>query len=228
MPFPARDHIIMECEQAICREGIGGSAEYGGLRMEKKYSAKYEETKEALIAFCEIFHQEKCEMSVLIAVAFGGVVLLGLNIVGGNLSGSSRVVFLFLVKYVSMWITAFFAGAILSKTLFRRMMMSTAFGDAQELYRLRIKKRSKPLVVRVDFYEDRIVNDTGTKQAEYSYSNVKKLLESDKAIGFLSDVGPGPKNFFGVPKDAFEDADIEEVKAFLVEKCTGVKKFKKI
>ncbi len=121
--------------------------------MEKKYSAKYEETKEALIAFCEIFHQEKCEMSVLIAVAFGGVVLLGLNIVGGNLSGSSREVFLFLVKYVSMWITAFFAGAILSKTLFRRMMMSTAFGDAQELYRLRIKKRSKPLVVRVDFYE---------------------------------------------------------------------------
>lgn len=196
--------------------------------MEKKYSAKYEETKEALTAFCEIFHQEKSEMSILIFIGIGGVILLGLNIVGGNLSGSSREVAFFLVKYVCLWITAFFVGDILAKTVVRRMMMSTAFGDAQELYRLRIKKRSKPLVVTVDFYEDRIVNDTGTKQAEYSYSNVRKLLESDKAIGFLSDVGPGPKNFFGVPKDAFGDADIEEVKAFLMEKCTGVKKFKKI
>ncbi len=32
----------------------------------------------------------------------------------------------------------------------------------------------------------------------------------------------------GVPKDAFGDSDIEEVKAFLVEKCPHVKKFKKI
>lgn len=196
--------------------------------MEKKYSAKYEETKEALTAFCEIFHQEKSEMSILIFIAVGGVILLGINYVGGNLSGSTREVTMFLVKYVCWWAAAFVIGYTLSKTVVKRMMMSSAFADAQELYRLRIKKRAKPLVVTVDFYEDRIVNDTGTKQAEYSYSNVIKLLESDKAIGFLSDVGPGPKNFFGVPKEAFGDTDIEEVKAFLVEKCTGVKKFKKI
>lgn len=196
--------------------------------MEKKYTAKYEETKEALIAFCEIFHQERSEMTILISIGiFGPLILILVLTAGGVGEGPGGMPF-FLFKFLCVWAAAFFAGDIFAKTIGRAMMMSTARGDAEELAKLRIRKRKEAMVVKVEFYEDRIVNDTGTKQMEYSYSNVKKLLESDKAIGFLSDVGPGPKNFFGVPKEAFGDSDIEEVKAFLVEKCPQVKKFKKI
>ncbi len=197
--------------------------------MEKKYSAKYEETKDVLVAFCEIFHQDKFELSILIGIGIFGSLLLGLVLLSGDPGDGTEGGFVyFLVKYICVWIAVFFAGDTFARTIGKGMMKSTAYGDATELQRLRIKKRDKALIVKVGFYEDRIVNDTGTKQAEYPYDKVKKLLESDKAIGFLCDVGPGPKNFFGVPKDAFGDTDIEEVKKFLVEKCPQVKKFKKI
>ena len=46
--------------------------------MEKKYSAKYEETKEVLAALCEIFHQDKFELSILIGIGAFGSLLLAL------------------------------------------------------------------------------------------------------------------------------------------------------
>lgn len=197
--------------------------------MEKKYSAKYEETKEVLAALCEIFHQDKFELSILIGIGAFGSLLLALVLFSGDPGdGTPGGTAFFLLRYFGIWAASFIVGDIFARTIGKGMMKSTAYGDAVELQRLRIRKRDKALVVRVGFYEDRIVNDTGTKQAEYLYSDVKKLLESDKAIGFLCDVGPGPKNFFGVPKDAFSDCDVEEVKSFLLEKCPKVKKFKKI
>lgn len=197
--------------------------------MEKRYTAKYEETKEALIAFCEIFHQERSEMTILISIGiFGPLILLLMLMSGSPGEGAAGGMPFFLLKFLCVWAAAFFIGDIFARTIGRAMMMSTARGDAEELQRIRIRKRKEALVVKVEFYEDRILNDTGTKQMEYPYSKVRKLLESDKAIGFLAKVGPGPKNFFGVPKEAFGDSDIEEVKAFLVEKCPNVKKFKKI
>lgn len=198
------------------------------MEKEKKYSAKYEETQEVLTALCEIFHQDKLEMSILIGIGIFGAILLVLVLMSGNPGEGVGGLLMFLIKYVCVWIACFFGGDIFVRTIGRSMMKSTAYGDADVLQRIRIKKRKETLIVKVGFYEDQIVNDTGTKQTAYPYADVKKLLESDKAIGFLCDVGPGPKNFFGVPKAAFGDSDIEEVKAFLVEKCPQVKKFKKV
>ena len=214
--------------QEICHCGEMAGKVNGGVRMEKKYSAKYEETKDVLVALCEIFHQDKFELSILIGIGVFGSILLVLMLATGSSGAGAGAIAYFLVKYLCVWAAFFFGGDIFARTIGKSMMKSTAYGDADALQRLRIKKREKALVVEVGFYEDRIVNDTGTKQAEYLYSDIKKLLESDKAIGFLADVGPGPKRYFGVPKDAFYDCDIEEVKTYLVERCPGVKKFKKV
>ena len=191
--------------------------------MSPKYKVKYEETKEALIAFCEIFHQDKCEMTCLVGVGIFGFLVLIMTIVSGTPAN-----LLFYVKFFSVWIAFFFGADILARTLLKRMMFSSAVGDAEELYRVRIAKRPEPLKVSVEFYDDKIVNDTGSKQTVFYYAKVKKLLESEKAIGFLVKDGPGPKIFFGVPNDAFEEGQLDDVKAFLLEKCTNVKKFKQI
>lgn len=196
--------------------------------MEKKYSAKYEETKDVLVALCEIFHQDKFELSILIGIGVFGSILLVLVLASGSPGAQTGAIAYFLVKYLCVWVAFFFGGDIFARTIGKSMMKSAAYGDADALQRLRIKKREKALIVEVGFYEDRIVNDTGTNRVEYPYSDIKKLLESDKAIGFLVDVGPGPKRFFGVPKDAFLDCDVEEVKAYLVDRCPKVKKFKKV
>lgn len=197
--------------------------------MPPKFKAKYEETKQTLIDFCEIFHQEKCEMTTLIAVAIGGAALLVIMLLyadpgGGTVGGLTW----FLIKYICVWAAVFFAADILARTLFKKLMTDMAIGDAEELYHVRIKKRKKPLVVTVGFYDDKIVNDTGTSEAVYMYSKIKKLMETDKVIGFLAKNGPGPKNFFGVPKDALEEGEVEELKAFLLEKCVQVKKIKQV
>lgn len=197
--------------------------------MSPKYTAKYEETKEALIAFCEIFHQERCEMTCLIGVGiFCPIILIMMFLTGNPGGGTVGGTLFFLFKFLCVWIAAFFAADILARTLLRRMMFTSAVGDAEELYRIRIKKRSKPLVVNVEFYEDKIVNDTGTKQSVFYYEKVKKLLESEKAVGFLVKDGPGPKTFFAVPKNALEEGKLEELKTYLLEKCTHIKKFKTI
>lgn len=196
--------------------------------MMPRFSAKYEETKKELLAFCEMFHQEKCEMTVLISVGVVGAALLFIILRYSNPGEGTGGLAFFFVKYICVWIAAFFAGDIAARTFLRKMMMSTAYGDAEELYRIRIKKRSEPLVVNVGFYEDRIVNDTGAKQAVYPYLNIKKILESDKAIGFLAKDGPGPKSFFAVPKESIADGAVEELKAYLLEQCVHVKKIKKI
>lgn len=197
--------------------------------MPPKFTAKYEENKQVLIDFCEIFHQEKCEMTTLISVGVGGTALLVIMLLYANPGGGTTAGLVwFLIKYVCVWAATFFAADIVARTFFRKLMMSMALGDAEELYRVRIRRRTKPLIVNVGFYDDRIVNDTGTNEAVFMYSKIKKLLETDKAIGFLAKNGPGPKNFFGVPKNALKDGDVEELKAFLLEKCVQVKKFKQV
>lgn len=194
-----------------------------------EFSFKYEEDKQVLIDLCEIFHQEKCEMSTLIAVALGGAALLVIELLYANPGGgtASGLAF-FLVKYLCLWAAVFFAADIVARTFFHRLMIDTAIGDAEELYKVRILKREKPMVVKVQFFEDKIVNDTGSKQAVFLCSNVRKILETDKAIGFLVKNGPGPKNFFGVPKRSIGEDKEQELKTFLLEKCPQIKKIKKI
>lgn len=197
--------------------------------MPPKFTAKYEETKQVLIDLCEIFHQEKCEMTTLISVGIGGIALLVIEFLYANPGGGTTAGLIwFLVKYICVWIAVFFAADIVARTFFRRLMMSMAVGDGEELYRVRVLRREKPLVVRVEFYDDRIVNDTGTNQTVFVYSKIKKILETDKAIGFLGKNGPGPKKFFGVPKNVLKDDEIKELEAFLLEKCTQVKKIKSV
>lgn len=196
--------------------------------MEPKFKAKYEETKEVLVALCELFHVDKGQMTLLYTVfLLGPVVLIFMFKYGHPGAGPGGPLF-FAVKFLCAWAAGMFAADIAGRTMIRSMQKSAAIGDGEELYRLRISKRNEPLYVSVEFYDDKIVNDTGARQAVFLYKKITKLLESDKAIGFLADNGPGPKRFFGVPKDALEDADVEELKQFLLEKCDRVKKFKLI
>lgn len=194
-----------------------------------RFKLKYTEDKKELIAFCEIFHQQKGEMNVLITIGIIGAALLFIFLFysdPGN--GTTKGLLLFLVKYISLWICAFFVGDIFARTLMRSMMMTKAVGDGEELYRVRVKRRKEPLVVTVEFFDEKIVNDTGTQQAIYLYSKVRKIMESEKAIGFLVANGPGPKNYFAVPKYVMKEREVEELKTFLLEKCENVKKIKVI
>lgn len=198
--------------------------------MESRFLVRYEETKKTLIAFCEIFHQEKCEMSTLVTVGVVGPIVLVMMFIYGNPGGGtvSGIAF-FLLKFICVWAAAFFAGDILARTFLRSMMMTTAIGDGEELYKRRVRPRKEPLVVDVVFYDDHVVNDTGTQQKSFLYADVTKLLESDKALGVLVDQGLGPKSFFGIPKDGVVDGDIDSLKEFLAGKCTRVHRgFKKI
>lgn len=197
--------------------------------MSPKYQAKYEENRDVLQYLLEIFHQQKNEMMVLIAVALGGAFFLVINILYANPGGGTTSGFIwFLVKYICLWAAVFFAADILARTFFRKLMKSMALGDADELYRVRIKRREKPLVVSVEFYDDKIINDTGSQQAVYLYSKIHNIMETDQAIGFLAKNGFGPKNFFGVPKSAIKADELDALKAFLLERCDRVRKIKKV
>lgn len=198
--------------------------------MKPKYKAQYTETKDILVSLLELFHVDKAQMTIIYTVLVFGPIVLAMMFIYGEPGSKPGGLLFFFVKFLCGWAACFFAADIMGKTFVRSMQKSAALGDGIEVYKLRMQKRSEPMVVKIQIFEDRIVNTIDEKEKEFLFTNVKKMMESEKAIGFLVYEGPGPKRFFGIPKSCLEKSDIniEEVKAFLLERCIHVKKYKLI
>ena len=56
------------------------------------------------------------------------------------------------------------------------------------------------------------------------YGNVDKIVESEEILGLVARGEDGRRRLFGFPKAGLVNADIEEFKKFLLQRCQGVKK----
>ena len=86
---------------------------------------------------------------------------------------------------------------------------------------------------QIDFYEDRFESVTKIKARAFEYGQVLRLLESERGFGLVikrdKDTLGSPRAMIGFPKEALVDADMEELKGFLLERCPEVKgKVKKL
>ena len=95
------------------------------------------------------------------------------------------------------------------------------------MYQHRKAKNGKTVIAQIGFCEDRFESVTELKTRAFGYDKVVKLLETERAFGLVvktagNSVG-SVKSMVGFPKSALLDADIEELKKFLLEKCPGVK-----
>ena len=193
--------------------------------MKEKYQFHYVETQEVLTDFLKVNGMTKLSNNNRIVVAMGGVFVLVIMLYTGVVpEGNPAGVFMFGIKYLIGWALAFVIAEILARTVGRRIELITCNGDGEDLYSRRIEKWKKPSEVKVEFGKDSWTSKVhGIDQTLY-YKDVIRIIESDEILAMIAQVATGGKKFFGFPKNGLQDGDIEEFKAFLLSKCTGVKK----
>ena len=198
--------------------------------MAYNYRVKYEETKKTLEPICALFDVDNSEITMkFVAAALGAVVLVFMFIYGNPGGGTVQGILLFLIKFLAAWAALAVAAIIINKTVWRKAVLATAAGDAEELSKYRREKDGKNITSHIDFYEDRFESVTKIKTRAFEYGRVIKLLESEQAFGIVIKTDKNIRAVIGFPKDALLEADIEEFKSFLLGRCPQVKnKIKKL
>lgn len=190
-----------------------------------RFIMKYKETKDVLVDTLQLYGMSRVQNNYRLIVALVGVCAIIMYVVyehpfGGNPGANVLVV----VKILVIWVLAFVLGEVLSRTLGKKLELVTSLGDATQMYSMKIDKMGQPLDVTVKFYEDTFVSSANHKSQGYRYEEVMKLVESPDTIGIAMHLEGGQKPFYGYPKEGLVDADIEELKSFLINKCPKVEK----
>lgn len=202
--------------------------------MTYKYRVTYEETPKTLEPVCELFDIDNSDITIKFVIGCLGIVVLVFMFIYGNPGGGTvpGLVFFF-VKYLAAWAALGLTALIINQTVWRKAVRATAVGDAEEIYKFRKTKEGKNMISQIDFYEDHFESVTKVKTRVFEYVQVTKLLETERGLGLVvkkdKDVRGSVRVMIGFPKDVLEDAAVEELKSFLLERCTGVKnKIKKL
>ena len=192
--------------------------------MAYNYRVVYEETIETLETVCELYDVDSSDLTMkFIAAGLGILVLVFIFIYGDPGGGTVPGLLFFLVKYLLGWAALSAAAMLVNRTVWRKAVRATAAGDAQEMYQHRKAKSGKAIIAQIDFYEDRFESVTKIKKKAFEYGQVVRLLESQRGLGMVVkkdlDMPGSPRAMIGFPKDALLDAQIEDLKGFLLEKC---------
>ncbi|MGF0034216.1 YcxB family protein [Bariatricus sp. SGI.154] len=192
--------------------------------MKAQYTMNYIETKEVLADTLKLYGVSRLSKNYRIIVSFAGVFAIGMYIYYGKpFGGNPTENILIVMKMLLLWLAAYVVGEVFARTAGKWLELTSATGDAEQLYKLKMNKNGKPLKVRVEFFEDHFTNYASNKSQEYRYADAIKLIESKDTIGIVVHLDDGKKPFFGFPKAGLENADIEEFKRFLEDKCPGAK-----
>lgn len=195
--------------------------------MARHYCVKYKETQNTLKKICELFRVDESDITIKFAVILLGILVFVLFPKQG-LEGTKML--LFILKFVVGWIVVFFCAILFNRTIWRKALDATAVGDAEDQYRKRYKMNGGTVYTELDFYEDHFDSVMEKKTRSFQYTQVVKLLESEEAFAVVIKVEPdgvgSPRSMCGFPKDALEQGNIEDLKAFLLERCTNMKRKK--
>ncbi len=219
----------MNVQAGDCRTYTDAGAAFRKERyMTYNYRVTYEETIESLEDICELFHVDNSDLTMKFVIGLiGMIVLVMMFIYGDPGDGTPWGILVFLLKFLIAWVSLGITAIILNRTVWRKAVNATATGDAEIMYQHRKAKNGKTVIAQIDFCEDRFESVTELKTRAFGYDKVVKLLETERAFGLVvktagNSVG-SVKSMVGFPKSALLDADIEELKKFLLEKCPGVK-----
>ena len=188
--------------------------------MISNYRVKYSETEDVLKDVCRVNAAEKVAWNHRLTVAAVG--LVSIIVIMTKLNGTVSK----LPMYLLMCAAAFVGAEILAKTLGLKSALTSADIEGADAYKQRIRKWGKPLEVKVEFYDTYFTTWVkGLKMKKIEFDWVSRILESNHSIAIMAQTpGETHKRIYAFPKAGLEDADMDEFKAFLVEKCVNVKK----
>lgn len=197
--------------------------------MKYKFRVSYVESKEVLQKICELFNIDNSDLTMkVVDVILGVLVLVGMFVYGKPGGGTIGGVVFFLVKFVVCWALLSILTLVINRTIWRKAVIWTSVGDAEEQYVRRKARNKGNIKSQIEFYEDYFCSVTAKKKREFRYDQVVKFLETDETFGIIikpeMETLTSTRAMIGFPKNTLENADIEELKKFLLERCPRAKK----
>ena len=136
----------------------------------------------------------------------------------------------FVIKYIVVWALAFVAAVILNRTIWRKVLSTTAVGDAEDQFDRRCRLNGGPVSSEIHFFDDHFDSVTAKKTRSFSYKDVTKILETKEAFGVVVKADPetvgSARAMIGFPKTALEGNNTDELAEFLLERCRNMKRKK--
>ena len=197
--------------------------------MANYYRVAYKESQNTLRQICELFQVDSSDITIkFVMTVLGPLVLYFMCSYGNPGGGTTGGMVLFLVKFIIIWILAFVLAVVLNRTIWRKALNATATGQAEEQFERRCKLNGGPVSSEIRFTNDQFESITEKKTRSFSYEQVTKILETKEALGVVikSDMETkgSARAMIGFPKDALEGGQVEELKNFLLERCTNMRR----
>ena len=181
--------------------------------MANYYRVAYKESKNTLKQICELFRVDSSDITIKFVMTVMG-----------------PLVTFFVIKYIVVWALAFVAAVILNRTIWRKVLSTTAVGDAEEQFDRRCRLNGGPVSSEIHFFDDHFDSVTAKKTRSFSYKDVTKILETKEAFGVVVKADPetvgSARAMIGFPKTALEGNNTDELAEFLLERCRNMKRKK--
>ena len=86
----------------------------------------------------------------------------------------------------------------------------------------KISRRER--TIKAEFFQDHFVCTTGDVIQEYQYSEIEAMFETDTTLVFVAGKNRKKEAFLGLKKGSVKGRSLADLKKFLLERCTKVKK----
>ena len=101
--------------------------------MANYYRVAYKESKNTLKQICELFRVDSSDITIkFIVTVMGPLVFYFMCKYGNPGGGTPGGMTFFVIKYIVVWALAFVAAVILNRTIWRKVLSTTAVGDAED------------------------------------------------------------------------------------------------
>ena len=180
---------------------------------------------------CELFRVDSSDITIkFIVTVMGPLVFYFMCKYGNPGGGTPGGMTFFVIKYIVVWALAFVAAVILNRTIWRKVLSTTAVGDAEEQFDRRCRLNGGPVSSEIHFFDDHFDSVTAKKTRSFSYKDVTKILETKEAFGVVVKADPetvgSARAMIGFPKTALEGNNTDELAEFLLERCRNMKRKK--
>ena len=159
--------------------------------MANYYRVAYKESKNTLKQICELFRVDSSDITIkFIVTVMGPLVFYFMCKYGNPGGGTPGGMTFFVIKYIVVWALAFVAAVILNRTIWRKVLSTTAVGDAEEQFDRRCRLNGGPVSSEIHFFDDHFDSVTAKKTRSFSYKDVTKILETKEAFGVVVKADP--------------------------------------
>ena len=159
--------------------------------MANYYRVAYKESKNTLKQICELFRVDSSDITIkFIVTVMGPLVFYFMCKYGNPGGGTPGGMTFFVIKFIVVWALAFVAAVILNRTIWRKVLSTTAVGDAEEQFDRRCRLNGGPVSSEIHFFDDHFDSVTAKKTRSFSYKDVTKILETKEAFGVVVKADP--------------------------------------